>query len=193
MPISPLAGVQPLSFTVTGGSFPAGIRLDGQSGLLTGSAIASGTMFLRSRFRTRFLLPEVVTVQVTVVVIPPRFSYLVRCPARYFATVPSAAGLLPSEAFRRTNSRCLPALFRPVSVPSNSIRAGSAVLRLRWEAISSRSTFLTRARLRRRPATTSRSTVVDPIGRNDTIATATPIIQDGFFYGEHFALHRSAR
>jgi len=71
LPLTWSGGVQPLTLTVTGGSLPPGLRLDGALGGIRGSAMSRGTYQSTITIQDSFSPPEVVSGQVTVTVIPP--------------------------------------------------------------------------------------------------------------------------
>ena len=189
--IGPLAGVPPLSFSVTGGSLPQGARFD-QNGQLTGSAITAGTYFPTVTIQDSFSPPEVVTAKVTVSVIPPPLQVALSLPAQVFRNRPFsgrivAIGGVPPYKFTFA-SGSLPAGFNPIELNTGRISGTPTTLGSSFFAVNVSDSNT--------PAQSTGNNfsmnVVDPIGRNDTIVTATPIY-DGAFTREHLALHRSAR
>src|SRR5229473_6196600 len=67
-------GVQPLTYTITSGSLPAGLRFNAAANQITGSAIARGSFPMTVKIQDSYTPPEVASAQVTVQVIPPSLS-----------------------------------------------------------------------------------------------------------------------
>jgi hypothetical protein len=102
--LPPLAGVQPLSFSVTGGALPPGIRLNGQSGQFAGSATHIGSYVSTVTIQDSFSPPEVVTAQVTITVGPPQLQLPSSLPSqilrnRPFSSRAVAIGGIPPYKF----------------------------------------------------------------------------------------------
>ena len=175
--IGPLAGVPPLSFSVTGGSVPQGVRFD-QNGQLTGSAITAGTYVSTVTIQDSFSPPEVVTAKVTVAVIPPPLQVPLSLPAQIFRNRPFsgrivATGGVPPYKFTLA-AGSLPPGFSPIEQNTGRVSGTPTTLGPYFFAVNvSDSSAQT-------TGNNFSMNVVDPIGRNDTIATATPI-SDGSF------------
>ncbi len=181
LPINPASGVQPLSFTVTGGSFPAGLRLDGQRGFLLGSPMTIGKYVSTVTIQDSFMPPEVVTVQMTVVVIPPLLQLPGALPIQILRNRPFsgravATGGIPPYKFTLTGGT-LPPGFNPIEVNTGRLSGTPTTLGSYFYSINVSDS----SSPPQTAVTNFSTTVVDPIGRNDTVATATPIIQDGFY------------
>jgi hypothetical protein len=177
--IGPLAGVPPLSFSVTGGSLPRGTRFD-QNGQLTGSAVTAGTYVSTVTIQDSFSPPEVVTAKVTVAVIPPPLQVALSLPAQVFRNRPFsgrivAIGGVPPYKFTLA-SGSLPPGFNPIELNTGRVSGTPTTLGSSFFAVNVSDSST--------PAQTTGNNfsmnVVDPIGRNDTIATATPV-HDGAF------------
>jgi len=177
--IGPLAGVPPLSFTVTGGSLPQGARFD-QNGQLTGSATTVGTYVSTVTIQDSFSPPEVVTAKVTVAVIPPPLQVALSLPAQVFLNRPFsgrivAVGGVPPYQFTLT-SGSLPPGFNPIELNTGRVSGTPTTLGNSFFAVNVSDSNTP-------PQTTGNNfsmNVVDPIGRNDTIATAT-LVHDGAY------------
>jgi hypothetical protein len=181
LPINPQGGVQPLSFTVTGGSLPPGLRLDGQLGFLLGSATAIGTRVSTVTIQDSFTPPEAVTVQMTVVVFPPQLQLPGALPIQILRNRPFsgravAIGGIPPYKFTLT-AGTLPPGFSPIELNTGGLSGTPTTLGSYFYSINVSDSSSPPQTIGNNFSTT----VVDPIGRNDTIATATPIVQDGFY------------
>jgi hypothetical protein len=177
---SQLAGVPPLSFTVTGGSFPQGVHIDSYAGQLTGSATTAGTYVSIVTIQDSFSPPEVVTAHVSVTVLPPPLNIAVSLPGQVFRNRPFsgrvvAIGGIPPYKFTLA-SGSFPPGFSPIELNTGRVSGTPTTL--------GNYSFSVNVSDSSSPAQTTGSyfsmNVVDPIGRNDTIATATPIYDGAF-------------
>lgn len=177
--MGPLGGVPPLSFSVTGGSLPQGARFD-QNGQMIGSAITAGTYVSTVTIQDSFSPPEVVTAKVTVVVIPPPLQVALSLPTQVFRNRPFsgrivAIGGVPPYKFTLAGGS-LPPGFNPIELNTGRVSGTPTTLGPYFFGVNVSDSNT--------PAQTTGNNffmnVVDPIGRNDTIATATPI-NDGAF------------
>jgi len=174
--ISVTGGVPPLTFAVTGGSLPFGIRLNNQTGSFTGSAINVGTYLFTVTIQDSYSPPEVVTAQVTLQVIPPPLALADSLPRQILLNRPFsgkvvATGGIPPYHF---------------SMLSGSLPAGLSGPDPSGGQISGTPTVLGPSSVFTVGVTDSSPTpqsaqnnffinVTKPLGRNDTVATATPI------------------
>jgi large repetitive protein len=177
-----LAGVQPLAYSVTGGSLPPGIRLDSQTGQFTGSAIRLGTYVSTVTIQDSFSPPEVVTGQVTITVGPPPLQLTSSLPGKILRDRPFsgravAVGGIPPYKFT-LSAGSLPPGFTPIELNTGRVTGTPTTVGNNFFALSVSDSSTP-------PQTNGNNysiNVVDPIGRNDTIATATPVVQDGLYY-----------
>jgi large repetitive protein len=179
--LPPLAGVQPLSFSVTGGALPPGIRLNGQNGQFAGSATHLGSYVSTVTIQDSFSPPEVVTAQVTIRVDPPQLQLPSSLPSQILRNRPFsgravAVGGIPPYKFT-LSAGSLPPGFSPIELNTGRLSGTPTTLGNYFFAINVSDSSTP-------PQQTGNNfsmNVVDPIGRNDTIATATPIVQDGLY------------
>jgi hypothetical protein len=173
--IASSGGVFPLTYTVSGGALPFGMRFFNQTGQIAGSATAVGSYPLSVTIQDSFTPPEVVTAQITINVIPPPLSVAGSLPAQILLNRPFngrviALGGIPPYTFS-VQSGTVPAGLGAIDPHSGQISgtpttAGSAVFTV---GVTDSNTP---------PSTASTNfgiTVSAPLGRNDTPATATPI------------------
>jgi hypothetical protein len=174
--VNGVGGVQPLTFSVTGGSLPFGIRLNNQTGNFTGSATTIGTYPSTVTIQDSYLPPEVVTAQLTIEVIPAALGLAGSVPSQILLNRPFsgrlvAMGGIPPYHF---------------SMLSGSLPAGLSGPDPSGGQISGTPTTPGPGSLFTVGVTDSSSTpqvaqntffinVTQPLGRNDTVATATPI------------------
>ncbi len=169
-------GVAPLKFALTGGSLPPGLRLDpGNGGQILGSAITTGTYPSTVTIQDSFSPPEVVTMQLTVTVIPPALTIAGgSLPAtmalnRAFSGKVIAVGGIPPYHFALTAGSLPPGL--------GTMDSGGFISGI--PNIAGSYAFTVQAMDSANPVQSASAyfaiTVRPPLGRNDTIATATPI------------------
>jgi hypothetical protein len=176
-----LNGVPPLTYAITGGSFPAGLKINTHEGGISGSATALGSYVSTVTIQDSFSPPEVVTAQVTINVTPPTLSVAVSLPRSILRNRPYsgrvvATGGIPPYKFALV-SGALPAGFSPIDpntgrVSGTPTTLGNYVFTVN---VSDSSTPVAQV-----GSTIFVIDIVDPIGRNDTIASATSI-GDGSF------------
>jgi Putative Ig domain len=167
-------GVFPVTFSV-GGSLPPGLRLDRASGLISGSPTALGNFPASINIQDSFTPPEVVSGQLTINVIPPPLEVENSLPTRILQNRPFngsviATGGIPPYHFALVSGSLPPGLgaIDPNSGQTNGTPTtlGSFVFTVHVTDSSSP------------PQSADGSvgiTVAAPLGRNDTVATATPI------------------
>jgi len=177
VPLSVLAmgGVQPLTFTLTGGSLPFGLRLHPQTGQIVGSATVIGSYPATITIQDSYSPPELVSEQVTIQVIPPGLLIANSVPRQILLNRPFsgkvvAVGGIPPYTFTMT-SGSLPAGLSSIDPSSGQFSGTPSTLGPSFFSVSvadSSSPPLS-------ASTNFGITVGSPIGRNDTPATATPI------------------
>lgn len=169
-------GIQPLTFTVTGGSLPLGIRLNNQTGNFFGSAQTVGTFPFTVTIQDSFSPPEIVTAQVSIHVVPPALAVADSLPSnlllnRPFSGKVVARGGIPPYHFSLLSGSLPPGLTGPD--PSGGQVSGTPT------ALGAGFGFtvgVTDSSPTPQSAQNSFVIVVSkPLGRNDTVATATPI------------------
>ena len=173
--VGALNGVWPLTFTLTGGSLPFGLKLNSQSGLISGSATILGTYPCIVTIQDSYTPPEVVTAQVTLQVIPPPLMIANSLPQQLLLNRPFsgrvvATGGVPPYRFSVTSGSLPPGL-GSLDINTGQVRGTPTTLGQYFIGVnvidSSTPTLL---------ASGSFSiAVTNPLGRNDTLATATPI------------------
>ncbi|HKW74350.1 MAG TPA: putative Ig domain-containing protein [Terriglobales bacterium] len=169
-------GVQPLTFTVTGGSLPFGIKLNNETGNFFGSAQTVGTFPSTVTIQDSFSPPEIVTAQVSIHVVPPTLSVANSLPGNLLLNRPFsgrvvATGGIPPYHFSLLSGLLPPGLTGPdpsggqISGTPTALGAGFGFT----VGITDSSPT---------PQSAQNSFVIavtKPLGRNDTVATATPI------------------
>ena len=167
-------GVAPLTFTMSGGALPPGLRLDNTTGQISGSATAVGTYVANLIIQDSFSTPEIATTQLTVTIVPPNLEVMQSLPAslllnRPFSGRVVARGGIPPYTFSASGT--VPPGLSSIDPNSGSISGTPTTLGFWMLAVS---------------ATDSSSppqhaswnfgiSVVKPLGRNDSPATATLI------------------
>jgi Putative Ig domain len=170
-------GVQPLTYTLTGGSLPRGLRFDfsASAGQITGSAIVIGSYPVTITIQDSYSPPEVVAAQITIQVIPPALFIADSVPRQILLNRPFsgkviADGGIPPYKFSMTSGSLPPGL--SAIDPSGGQFSGSPT------TLGS-SFFSVNVTDSSSPALSASINfsinVVTPLGRNDTVATATPI------------------
>lgn len=169
-------GVQPLTFTVTGGSLPFGIRLDNQRGIFFGSAQTVGTFPSTVTIQDSFSPPEILTAQVSIQVVPPALAVANSLPSnlplnRPFSGKVVANGGIPPYHFSLLSGSLPPGLSGPD--PSGGQISGTPTT---LGSVSGFTVGVSDSSPTPQSAQNSFVIVVTkPLGRNDTVATATPI------------------
>lgn len=169
-------GVSPLSFSLTAGSLPVGLRLDRTSGRISGSPITIGTYQTTLTVQDSFSPPEIVSAQLTILVIPLPLSVANSLPPRLPLNRPFngrvvALGGVPPYHFALGAGSSLPPGLSSVD-PSSGFISGTPT------ALGSFFLTVNATDSSSPPLNASASfliTVANPLGRNDTPATATPI------------------
>ncbi len=167
-------GVEPLTFSVTGGSLPPGMRFDPSNGNILGSATTPGVYSATFTITDSYSTPEVVSEQVVITVQRPALQVTSSLPSRIpinqsFSSNVVPIGGTPPYSFSLL-SGSVPGLSGPdpgsgvvSGVPTT---AGSWVLKVKVTDSSS-------------PAQSATQnygiTVAAPLGRNDTVQTATTV------------------
>jgi len=173
-------GVFPFSFSLTG-SLPPGLRLDGSNGQISGSPTAVGTYSSTLVIQDSFSPPEVASEQLTVVVIPPPLSVANSLPSRILQKRPFngrvvARGGIPPYHFALVTGSSLPPGLGPIDPNSGQTNGTPTTLGSFQFSVA-----VTDSSSPPQNATgTSVITVAQPLGRNDTIAGATPIGNGSF-------------
>ena len=169
-------GVQPLTFTVTAGSLPFGIRLNNQTGDFSGSAQTVGTFPSTVTIQDSFSPPEIVTAQVSIQVVPPALALANSLPSNLLLNRPFsgklvATGGIPPYHFSLLSGSLPPGLTGPD--PSGGQISGTPTT---IGSVSGFTVGVTDSSPTPQSAQNSFVIVVSkPLGRNDTVSTATPI------------------
>lgn len=168
-------GVFPFTFSLSG-SLPPGLRFDGATGQISGSATAVGTYSSTLVIQDSFSPPEVASEQLTVIVIPPPLSVANSVPSRILQNRPFngrvvATGGIPAYHFALVPGSSLPPGLSPID-PNSGQTNGTPTTLGSFE-------FSVRVTDSSSPPQSALGTLVvtvaQPLGRNDTIASATPI------------------
>jgi hypothetical protein len=167
-------GVFPFIFSV-GGSLPPGLRLEPATGQISGNATALGSYSASVIIQDSFSPPEVVSGQLTMNVIPPPLAVANSLPSRILQNRPFngrviATGGIPPYKFARISGSLPPGL---AAIDPNSGQTNGTPTTLGSFSFTVRVTDSSSP-----PQSadgTSGITVSVPLGRNDTIASATPI------------------
>ena len=168
-------GVYPFTFTVTAGTFPLGLRLNHQTGDIRGSATAMGTYPFTVTIQDSYSPPEVVSTQVMLQVIPPPMEVADSLPRQLLLDRTSSGRVYVRGGVRPyhfvLSSGTLPPGFSSIDPNTGQINGTPTTLGYYYGSID-----VTDSNSPRSKSTTNFSiTIVPPIGRNDTLATATPI------------------
>lgn len=170
-----LGGVPPLTYVVTGGSLPGGVRLNGQSGQFTGGAIALGNYAATVTIQDAFSPPEIASAQINFQVLAPTLQIANSLPSimslnRPFSGRVVAMGGIPPYHFALASGTMPPGLSaidpNGGQVSGTPTTAGNYFITVSVTDSSSP------------PQTASNNYSINinaPLGRNDTIATATLI------------------
>lgn len=175
-------GLPPLNITVSGNPLPVGLTLDRETGLFRGSPMTTGNFYTTLTIQDAYApAPEVASVQISIQVGPAPFSIAPSLPAKLFVNRPFsgkiiALGGIPPYSFA-LNSGSLP--------PGLSSIDGSTGLISGTPTTAGYYSFnvsATDSSLPSLSSTTSFSiSIATPLGRNDTVATATPIDNGSFW------------
>jgi large repetitive protein len=174
-------GLPPLSITVSGSPLPVGVTLDRETGIFRGSPMATGSFYTTVTIRDSYApAPEVVSVQIGIQVAPPPFSIANSLPPKLILNRPFsgrvvALGGIPPYNFVMT-SGSLPPGISAVDTATGQV-SGTPTLpgfySFTVSAADSSSPPLS-------ASVNFGVNVAAPIGRNDTIATATTIDNGNF-------------
>jgi hypothetical protein len=182
LPLAVSGGVQPLTFSITGGSLPTGLRLESvlDQIRIRGSAIPRGTFQATVTIQDSFSPPEVISGPLTISVNAPPFFVASSLPGKLFLNRPFsgrvlAVGGVPPYHFTQSAGTRPPGLGaidpHGGQIQGTPTTAGSY-------------TFSVNVTDSSQPVQTVSGTyfmiVADPVGRNDGVATATPI-DNGIF------------
>jgi hypothetical protein len=176
--LSPLGngGVEPKSYSLSNGCLPLGFRVDNAYQRIVGSPLTIGTYGCTVTIQDSYTPPEAVSNSITITVNPPNLTVTDSLPKNgvlnrpYTGRVIATGGIRPYHFALATGS-VLPAGLGPIDAASGGISgtptaAGSAFTVNTTDSSSP-------------PQSASNSFYIDlisaPLGRNDTIATATPI------------------
>ena len=168
-------GVQPLTYTLTGGSLPRGLRFDSSAGQITGSAIVIGSYPVTITIQDSYSPPEVAAAQITIQVIPPALFIADSVPRQVLLNRPFsgkiiADGGIPPYKFSMTSGSLPPGL-SAIDPSSGQFNGSPTTLGSSFFSVN-----VTDSSSPALSASTNFSiNVVTPLGRNDTAATATPI------------------
>lgn len=175
-------GLPPLNITVSGSPLPVGVTLARETGVFRGSPMTTGGFYTTVTIRDSYApVPEVTSVQISIQVAPPPFSIAQSLPTKLLLNRPFsgriiALGGIPPYSFVMTSGSAPPGL-TPIDASTGQISgtptaAGNYPFTVNVSDSSSP------------PLSSSANfgfTVAAPLGRNDTIATATPIDNGVFF------------
>jgi large repetitive protein len=175
-----MGGVYPLTYTLTSACLPFGLRLDSATGNLLGSATTMGTYPCNVTIEDSYTPPEIVSGQLTLTIIPPSLSVANSLPQKILLNRPFsgrviAIGGVPPYQFSLGSGSTIPPGLSSVDPSGGQISGtpttvGSYFLTVNVQDSSA-------------PAQTASAnfsiTVASPLGRNDTIATATPLLGNG--------------
>ena len=174
-------GVAPLTYRLASACLPPGVRMDNATGLIWGSATAAGTFPCTLTVEDSFSPPEVVSAQFTINVNPPPLALVdnslpTNMPLnRPFSGRVVARGGVPPYHFSSSSGAPPPGL-SPVD-PSGGQISGTPTTRGSYN-------FTINVQDSSSPVQTANANfsiaVANPIGRNDTIATATAINNGSF-------------
>lgn len=174
-------GVPPLTYSVTGGALPTGTRLNSSTGNLEGTALEIGTYQIMMTVSDSFSPPETVSQPVNITVAAPPFSLATGSfPTKLLLNRPYSGGIVvtggvPPYQFSLASGQLPPGLSG--IDPNSGAVSGTPTTAGPYN-------FTVTATDSSTPAQTSQWTfntqVVQPLGRNDTPATAT-LIDNGSY------------
>jgi hypothetical protein len=175
-------GLPPLNITVSGTPLPIGVTLDRETGTFRGSPMATGNFYTTVTIRDSYApAPELASVQVSIQVSAPPFSIAQSLPNKLFLNRPFsgkiiALGGIPPYNFVTTSGSVPPGL---TSVDASTGQISGTPTTAGYYS------FTVSVADSSSPALSSTASfsisVATPLGRNDTIATATPIDNGNFF------------
>ena len=173
-------GVQPLTFRVSGGTFPEGLKLNGHTGQIGGGALSLGTFVCTITIQDSYNPPEVVSTQVTFQVSAPQLSLADSVPQQILLNRPFngrviALGGVPPYRFA-VSSGALPSGLSAIDRSSGEFNGTPTTLGGYSFDVSVTDSSTT-------PQSVTGSFFMDvkkPLGRNDSIGTAT-LIDNGSF------------
>jgi large repetitive protein len=177
VPITPFfqGGVFPFTYSISG-ALPPGLKLDQASGQIFGSATAAGNYPSALIIQDSFSPPEVASERLTINVVPPPLSIANSLSSRILQNRPFngrviATGGIPPYHFALISGSSLPpglSLIDPSSGQTNGTPTTLGTFLFTVGVTDSNSP----------PQSTNRTlavTVAQPLGRNDTVTSATPI------------------
>ncbi len=171
-------GVFPYSFSLSGTLAP-GLLLNGATGEITGTALTVGVFVSTLTIQDSFSPPEVVTEPVTITVVPPPLTIANSLPNRLLQNRPFsgrviATGGLPPYHFSVVSGSMPPGIS---SIDPNSGQTSGTPTTLGDYSVTV--SVSDSANPRQSVTGSFNMTVAQAIGRNDTIATATPVGNEG--------------
>jgi Putative Ig domain len=175
-------GLPPLNMTISGSPLPVGVTLDRETGMFRGSPMATGNFYTTITIRDSYApAPEVTSVQISIQVAPPPFSIAQSLPPKLLLNRPFsgkiiAMGGIPPYSFVMT-SGSLPPGVTPFDASTGQM-SGTPTLAGYYSFAVSASDSSSPPLFANANFSIS---VATPLGRNDTIATATAI-DNGNFY-----------
>jgi len=178
LPVAVSGGVQPLTVSIAAGSLPAGLRLTSDVAnqiLIRGSSIPHGTFQATVTVQDSFSPPEVVSGLLTVIVSAPPFSVAGSLPSKLPTNRPFngrvvAVGGVPPYHFAQSSGT------RPPGLGAVDPNGGQIQGTPTTTGSYNFTVDVTDSSQPVQTASGSYSiTVADPIGRNDTVAAATPL------------------
>jgi len=174
-------GLPPLNITVSGSPLPVGVTLDRETGIFRGSPMATGNFYTTVTIRDSYApAPEVTSVQITIQVASAPFSVAQSLPSKLLLNRPFsgkiiAMGGIPPYSFAMSSGSLPPGLA--------SIDTGTGQLS-GTPTLAGYYTFTASATDSSSPPLSASANfsigVATPLGRNDTIATATAIDNGNF-------------
>ena len=171
-------GVFPYTFSLSGTIAP-GLLLSATTGQITGTALTAGVFVSTITIQDSFSPPEVVTEPVTITVVSPSLNFANSLPNRLLQNRPFsgrviASGGLPPYHFSVASGSMPPGIS---SIDPNSGQTSGTPTTLGNYSVTVSVTDTSTP-----PQSVTGSfnmTVAQAIGRNDTIATATPVGNEG--------------
>ena len=174
-------GLPPLNITVSGTPLPVGVTLDRETGSFRGSPMSTGNVYTTITIRDSYApAPEVASVQIAIQVAPPPFSVPQSLPSKLLLNRPFsgkiiAMGGVPPYSFAMSSGSLPPGL-APIDTGTGQL-SGTPTLAGYY-------TFTVSATDSSSPPLSESAnfsiSVATPLGRNDTIATATAI-DNGYY------------
>jgi hypothetical protein len=171
-----VGGVYPLTYTLNSGCLPFGLRLDDQFSRIVGAPMTVGVYSCTVTIQDSFTPPEVVSGQVTINVIPPPLAVANSIPQKMLLNRPFsgrvvATGGIPPYQFSLLSGSVLPPGLSSIDPSGGHINGSPSAL----GAYSFQVSVNDSSSPPQSATGTFVVTVANPIGRNDTPATATPI------------------